>query len=616
MFGVLAALFLVQFALPISAVTPSVELALAGTLMVLVRGPLNRGVRRLVYLTGFDIESIASLTAVLAFHASFVVTVLHALGRLGEGFYLTAVAEGARVPALHFTTAGAACASLCVLERVRRRASSESPISIGSWRGDRIWGLVVLTAAMIGLVTLSVLRGGIDATVLTVTFAVLLGAMPGILIAFQVERRRSLERWAAGAEIQSHHLPVLGDLSTVRVVCFNRLGTITYGRPRVTDVVPVDRETPPEGILNLASILEVRADHPFAAALQHRMCEDSPTVPQLRDVHYFPGRGVRAELYGQEVVLGSPRYLEELGVSCRSHIDETRTLCLSGKSVLALARDERLIGLVAFQDDPRPEASAVVHRLREVGLELRLFSGDASLSVEAVANSVGVDECHGELSRESGCAILRDLQAQHGHNGGVAVVGRGVFHATFLSVADCGVAFGPLGDATPETGGLELPGRNLHEVGALFEAAALVRRRQSLMARIGLTVQGILAVTVGFFGWQLGSASVGLTGGMVDVTAAIALAAAGVSAVLVRSCRSWVLPSVPASQEDAAGVVTEGVKRADVYGDVDVDGDVESDVDEAGGAELAGSRTDDDAADGSPSDSGFADNIEHSIARS
>jgi cation transport ATPase len=573
MLVILLALFVWHLAVPGVAATPWVEFVLAGALLVLGRVPLIRGVRCLVYRCSLDTEGIAVLGALIAFHYSFVVATLDALGRLGETFYIAATGSGSASPALQFTTAAAAITGVCLADRLRSNVSgglgANPPDSAPSrnLRADTVWGATTLLVAFAFLAIASIVAGEITATGVTITLALLFGATPGIFSAFGDQGRRSLEQWAEGEGVEVHRAGALDDLGKIRTVCFNRLGTITYARPRVSDVVPADIETTPEDILNLASIIEIRADHPFAGALRDRMREDSPTVPQLRDVHYFPGRGVRAELHGQEVVLGSPRYLEELGVSCDEQADEIDHLCRAGKSVLALARDERLIGLVGFQDSPRPEAHEVIKALGDLGLETRLFSGDSAASVESVANSLGMDRYHSGLSREKGCTVVRDLQASHGRDGSVAMVGRGAFHATFLSIADCGVAFGPLGEITPETGDLELPGRSLCEVSSLFQMAAAVRARWRHFAVVALMVQAILSGSMAYLGWQLCSGSASLTGSLVDIPAAVALAATILSAVIVRSaCGPLVIGRPAATVSDEADLSDDGIGQ-DAFGE-------------------------------------------------
>jgi cation transport ATPase len=205
--------------------------------------------------------------------------------------------------------------------------------------------------------------------------------------------------------------------------------------------------------------------------------------------------------------------------------------------------------------------------LGDLGLETRLFSGDSAASVESVANSLGMDEYHSGLSRERGCTVVRDLQTSHGRDGSVAMVGRGAFHATFLSVADCGVAFGTLGEITPETGDLELPGRSLCEVSSLFQMAAAVRARGRHFAVVALTVQAILSGAMAYFGWQLCSGSASLTGGLVDIPGAVALAATVLSAVIVRSaCGPLVIGKPAATVSDEADLSDDGIGQ-DAFGE-------------------------------------------------
>ncbi|MBI4587082.1 MAG: cation-translocating P-type ATPase [Planctomycetes bacterium] len=294
--------------------------------------------------------------------------------------------------------------------------------------------------------------------------------------------------WKAAGVIRSlsrgfnlKNAEVLERLAGVQTVCFNKFGTITSGCPQVTDVLPAQPGVSPEQIVYLASILELQTDHPIRDALLLRSSENCRTIPQAKGYRYQSGRGARAIFQGQEMVLGSLRYLEELGISCDAIEQPVQCLTADGKTVLVLARSEQVLGIVAFVDDRRREAQGALARIQELGIATAVLSGDQRHTVEALTWDLGVDEVHPELSQEQATQLVRDLKAQGRRP---ALVASGVAYATALAQAEASIAFGTGLDGPIKTADVVLEGRDLYSIPEVLEIARRTFKAMSWMVAL------------------------------------------------------------------------------------------------------------------------------------
>jgi len=257
-------------------------------------------------------------------------------------------------------------------------------------------------------------------------------------------------------------------------VAFDKTGTLTLGRPRVAEVVALGAYSERE-VLLLAASAERKSEHPLAKALVEHVRVSlgaEPEEPGRFDE--LPGLGVIAVVGGREVVVGNEKLLESCGVDCSRARGAAERLREGGRTVVFVAVSGELAGLVAFSDEPKREAKAVVSKLKEMGLRVLVLSGDSRRSAEALAKELGADEVRAELSPEEKAEAVRELQ-----EGGqvVVVVGDGVNDAAALSQADVGVAVGRGADVAREAGDAVLVEGSLWGVVALLEASKAARRK-------------------------------------------------------------------------------------------------------------------------------------------
>lgn len=258
-----------------------------------------------------------------------------------------------------------------------------------------------------------------------------LGAQRGVLI-------------RDGAAIQT--------LKDADVVAFDKTGTLTLGQPTVTDVRPVVDWTEAE-LLKLAATLENASEHPVGQAVVAVAEERGIGRGSLGAFEAVTGRGIRGEVDGRRVVVGSERMMAEEHVDTRGLRAAAAHFEGQAKTVMWVADEGRAVGLMAVSDPPKPGARAVVDELRELGLEAVMLTGDNQRTAEAVAHNVGISRFYAELLPSQKVEAIRQLQ-EMGRT--VAMVGDGINDAPSLKQADVGIAIGTGTDIAIEAADMTL----------------------------------------------------------------------------------------------------------------------------------------------------------------
>ena len=293
----------------------------------------------------------------------------------------------------------------------------------------------------------------------------------------------------AGVVIRSGR--ALEQLAGVDAVVFDKTGTITEGNPAVVGVESVASGLSADDILAIAATADQRLNHPVAEAIVRYAAAAGVTPGRRGRWNYDIGLGVRAEIGGQEILVGSDRLL------AREDVDLTPAAALGGpgQSRIYVAADGVLCGVIAYADPIRREAEHVVGALREQhGMEIHLLTGDKSETAHAVGRRLGIDavNVHGELFPEDKAAVLRELRAQGRR---VAFVGDGINDLPALAYADVSVSFGGATAVARETADVVLIEDSLH---ALPAAVAASRQAMRLVNQnIGIVgVVNLAALTV------------------------------------------------------------------------------------------------------------------------
>ncbi len=316
----------------------------------------------------------------------------------------------------------------------------------------------------------------------------------------------------------------------IDVVAVDKTGTLTYGRPRLADVVPlaaglpgyVEKPALPQGcnggevqerlhtqgnldaaradVLRWAARAEAGSEHPLARPILEAAAEEGIATPTLPEhAESVPGKGIVAEVEGRRVLVGNTALLDQYAVADPRADRIARDLAEAGRTPMIVALDDTVLGVIAVADEIRPDAAGMIAELHRSGVRrVVMLTGDARPVAEAVAAATGVDEVHAALLPEDKLAVITDLQRQ-GHT--VAMVGDGVNDAPALATAHIGVAMGAAGSAVAvETADIALMGDRLLR---LPDAIRLARRTVGTMRQnvsIALVTVALLLAGVLFGG--------------------------------------------------------------------------------------------------------------------
>ena len=233
-------------------------------------------------------------------------------------------------------------------------------------------------------------------------------------------------------------------------VVLDKTGTLTMGRPAVTDVAPIDEQWSPDELLRLAASVEARSEHPLGRSVVRAATERDLHPPEPTQFESITAGGVRGQVEGRTVVVGRLPTLREQGVADVDRlVAERDRLEGTSKTVVGVAIDGQPVGLIGFADELRPEAPRVIEQLHQMGLRTLLLSGDRQIAADAVGQRLGIDQVIAEVLPDQKQAKVRELQQQ---GRVVAMVGDGINDAPALAAADVGIAMGAAGTDTPQRG--------------------------------------------------------------------------------------------------------------------------------------------------------------------
>ncbi len=294
----------------------------------------------------------------------------------------------------------------------------------------------------------------------------------------------------------------------ITTVVFDKTGTLTVGRPSVTDIVDLSGRGRID-ILRLAGGAERGSEHPLAEAIVRKAQEEGVSLAEPRSFEAFPGAGIRADVSGYRVLLGNRRLMESFLVKVADAEDRIAELESQGKTVMLVAVDGRLVGLIAVADTIKPHAAEAVATLRRMGIEVVMLTGDNRRTAEAIAKQAGIDRAIAEVLPDQKASVVKQLQAEGKI---VAMVGDGVNDAPALAQSDVGIALGSGTDVAMEAGGIVLMKDDLRDVVASLQLGrrTVSKIRQNLfwaffyntvlipVAAVGLISPVLAAAAMGF----------------------------------------------------------------------------------------------------------------------
>jgi Cd2+/Zn2+-exporting ATPase len=283
----------------------------------------------------------------------------------------------------------------------------------------------------------------------------------------------------------------LEHLANTAVVAFDKTGTLTEGKPAVTDVVAF-RSYTEEQVLEIAASIESFSEHPLAKAVVQHAAERKLEVGRPDRFTSLTGFGVEADYKGGTWTIGKPEWTDaetrEAEVTAAVHELEQQ-----GKTVVVLRGSEGPAGLIAMQDRIRPQAAAVVARLKKMGITVAMLTGDQERTAQAVAREAGIDLVYARLLPEEKVARIKELRQTYGK---VAMVGDGVNDAPALAAATTGIAMGGAGsDSALETADIVLMNDDTRNIATAIALGQKTKKiiKQNLVFSISVIVLLIAA---------------------------------------------------------------------------------------------------------------------------
>ncbi|MHB1004383.1 MAG: heavy metal translocating P-type ATPase [Chloroflexota bacterium] len=277
----------------------------------------------------------------------------------------------------------------------------------------------------------------------------------------------------------------------INTVVLDKTGTITFGKPALTDTVVAKGSGLPQGeVLRLAAAVEKGSEHPLGEAIVRGAEEQGLKIPDTEGFQALPGRGVEARVDGRLVLLGNLKLMREREVSLDGLEEAASKLADEGKTPMYAAADGKLLGIIAVADTVKPDSAEAIRSLRAQGLQVVMLTGDNRRTAEAIAREVGVDRVLAEVLPEDKVAQVRRLQSEGKK---VAMVGDGINDAPALAQADVGIAIGTGTDVAIEASDITLIKGSLRGVVIAMQISRATMRniRQNLFGSFFYNTLGV-----------------------------------------------------------------------------------------------------------------------------
>ena len=346
-----------------------------------------------------------------------------------------------------------------IVDFVKKAQTSRAPIQDLT---DKISGIFVPAVVILAILTFwiwFVLLGASFVASLLYGVAVLIIACPCALglatpTALMVGTGRS-----AKMGVLLKNGTVLQEIQKVKTLVFDKTGTLTEGKPVVTDIIGDETE-----VLGLAASLEEASQHPLAQAIVKRASEAELELHTVENFQAMHGKGVSGQINGKQVLLGNAKMLDGMDISS-AYQEKLEELEKEAKTVVYLAVDNEIKGLLALQDIPKENAKLAISQLKKRGLRTVMLTGDNAGVARAIADQIGIEEVIAGVLPEEKAHEIHQLQQA----GKVAFIGDGINDAPALSVADVGIAMGAGTDIAIESAGIVLTHNDLTGVVRAFD---------------------------------------------------------------------------------------------------------------------------------------------------
>ncbi|MCU9612948.1 heavy metal translocating P-type ATPase [Caldibacillus lycopersici] len=295
---------------------------------------------------------------------------------------------------------------------------------------------------------------------------------------------------------QTHH---------ITTIVLDKTGTVTNGTPILTDVIVVD-EWQEDTFLALVGAAEKKSEHPLAEAIVEGIVQKGISLLECTDFEAIPGYGIKANVSGHEILIGTRKLLLKNKVEIETAILKMQELEANGKTTMLVSIDGKFAGLVAVADTVKSTSMSAIQRLQAMGLEVIMMTGDNERTAQAIGEQVGVTEVIAEVLPEGKAVVIEKLQAQGKK---VAMVGDGINDAPALATADIGMAIGTGTDVAMEAADITLIRGDLTSIAdAIYMSKKTIRNiRQNLFWAFAYNTLGIPFAAIGLLApWLAGTA--------------------------------------------------------------------------------------------------------------
>lgn len=356
-----------------------------------------------------------------------------------------------------------------IIELVDQATSSKAPIAK---LADKISGVFVPIVITISFVSALIwLALGESAHfALTIAISVLVISCPCALgLATPTAIMVGTGRGAAnGILIKS--AASLEKAHSIDTVVLDKTGTVTEGKPRVTDIIAVNNE---EELLLIAASMEKLSEHPLAEPIVKSASAKALKLKLATGYEMLVGKGFKARIDGRECAAGNLLLMQELGIAMQNYEKQGLALASNGKTPLYFSYDGKLLGIIAVADTVKSTSAEAIHQLQKQNIKVLMLTGDNEATARAIGNQVGVDEVIAQVLPQDKERIVRELQKQ-GHR--VAMVGDGINDAPALARADVGIAIGAGTDIAMEAADIVLMKSDLLDVSRAIKLSNKVMR--------------------------------------------------------------------------------------------------------------------------------------------
>lgn len=376
-----------------------------------------------------------------------------------------------------------------IIHLVQAAQGSKAPIAQLADRVSAVFVPVVMTLALVAGLAWYLIGGQSWAFALTISIAVLVIACPCALglatpTAIMVGTGKGAEQGIlikSGTALEMAH--------QVDAVVLDKTGTLTQGQPQVTDVLPLTGWTPDQ-LLALAAAAEVNSEHPLGQAIVAGARERELALPEVTDFQSLTGSGIQVRLDQATYYLGNRRLMQEQGLDLGQAEDQAAALAAGGKTPIYVANEHELLGLIAVADPLKETSPEAVRRLKAMGLQVIMLTGDNAKTAQALAAEAGIDQVISDVLPADKAQVVADLQAKGLK---VAMVGDGINDAPALAQADVGLAIGRGTDVAIESADMVLMGSDLTSVSTAIKLSqATIRNiKENLFWAFAYNVLGI-----------------------------------------------------------------------------------------------------------------------------